>query len=450
LNYWRGSHYGGSICNIAATDAWTKVVGPFLIYCNSGEGHDALWHDALAQEDKEARAWPYDWVKGVDYPHKAERATVTGRIVLDDSQAPGSGLTNLLVGLTAPDYAPAVIPRRSPPGGRPGGFGGFGGFGLAGGGDDEAGLTNSSAANGTNDFGRRRFGGNGTNRFGQSGTDGLARFGTNGFRGRFGGAGFGLPRSVDWQTDAKNYEFWVQADRDGNFTIPNVRPGTYWLHAIADGVLGDLTVSNVVATSGQKLALGKIDWQPVRYGKQLWDIGIPNRTGSEFFKGDDYFHWGWYLQYPKLFPYDVKYVIGQSDYHKDWFFEQVPYNDDTNNTTGGGRGSATTWTVTFDLPAAPQGKATLRLAICGAGTRTLAADMNGVTIGGVSNLVYNAVINRDGIGGTWGEHDLVFNAGLMKAGKNVLGLTVPAGGLTSGVIYDYLRLELDEAAAPPQ
>jgi hypothetical protein len=31
-----------------------------------------------------------------------------------------------------------------------------------------------------------------------------------------------------------------------------------------------------------------------------------------------------------------------------------------------------------------------------------------------------------------------------------LGLTVPAGGLTSGIIYDYLRLELDENAEPPK
>ena len=38
----------------------------------------------------------------------------------------------------------------------------------------------------------------------------------------------------------------------------------------------------------------------------------------------------------------------------------------------------------------------------------------------------------------------------MKAGKNVLSLTVPAGGLTSGIIYDYLRLELDENAPPPK
>ncbi len=145
----------------------------------------------------------------------------------------------------------------------------------------------------------------------------------------------------------------------------------------------------------------------------------------------------------------MKYVIGKSDFRKDWFFEQVPYNDDTNNTTGTGRGSATTWTVTFDLPAAPHGKATLRLAICGVSTRTLMADMNDQSIGSVTNLIYNATINRDGIGGTWCERDLVFNAALMKPGKNVLGLTVPAGGITSGIIYDYLRLELDENAAPP-
>ena len=396
-----------------------------------------MWHNALAKANTEAKAWPFDWVNGVDYPHKNERATVAGKIVLSDPLAPGLRMKNLLVGLSAPDYAPAIIPRNFRGGGR------FGGFGLAGGGDDEAAITNQNSlgTGGTNDPTSRRFSSNFTNRF--------ARFGTNGFRGRFGG-GFGLPRVVDWQTDAKNYEFWVRANDNGKFEIPNVRPGTYSLHAIANGVLGDLTVSNIVVTPGQNLNLGRIDWQPVRFGKQLWDIGIPNRNGSEFFKGDEYFHWGWYLQYPKLFPYDVKYVIGKSDFHKDWFFEQVPYNEDTNNTTGGGRGSASTWTVMFDLPAAPHGKAILRLAICGVGTRTLLADMNDQSIGGVSNLVYNATINRDGIGGYWGEHDIAFNAALMKQGENVLGLTVPAGGLMNGIIYDYLRLELDENSEPPK
>ena len=45
---------------------------------------------------------------------------------------------------------------------------------------------------------------------------------------------------------------------------------------------------------------------------------------------------------------------------------------------------------------------------------------------------------------------LVVNAALMKPGKNVLGLTVPAAPLTAGIIYDYLRLGLDENAEPPK
>jgi len=33
---------------------------------------------------------------------------------------------------------------------------------------------------------------------------------------------------------------------------------------------------------------------------------------------------------------------------------------------------------------------------------------------------------------------------MLKPGANEMQLTVPAGELTSGVIYDYLRLELNE------
>jgi rhamnogalacturonan endolyase len=294
-----------------------------------------------------------------------------------------------------------------------------------------------------------------SNRFARYGNNDYGRGGTNNFRGRGRGragrgGGGGLPRVVDWQNDAKNYEFWVHADANGNFTIPNVRAGTYSLHAIADGVLGDLTVSNVVVAPGENLKLGNINWQPVRYGRQLWDIGIPNRNGSEFLDGNNYFHWGWYLTYPKLFPRDVNYIVGISDYRKDWFFEQVPHNENPTNTTGSGQGRSTTWTVAFNLSDAPHGKATLRLAICGVGARNLAVSMNDRSIGRVTNLVYNATINRDGIGGYWMEHDLVFNAARMKAGENILKLTIPAGGLMNGIIYDYLRLELDEDAKPPK
>ena len=359
LNYWRGSHYGGSSCVMGQGEEWTKVIGPFLLYCNSGPTPEAVWKDAMAQAGREAEAWPYAWVSGVNYPHKEGRGTVGGRIVLADPLAPAAKMPHLLVGLAYPDYTPTT----------------------------------------------------------------------------------GGP--VDWQTDAKHYEFWVRGDAQGHFTIPNVRPGPYTLHAIADGVLGEYAKVDVTIAAGQILDLGRLTWTPVRHGRQLWDIGVPDRTAKEFLHGGKGRQWGLYLQYPKDFPNDVHYVIGKSDYHKDWNYAQVPRASDE---TGSGNGPATTWSVTFGLPAALHGSATLCLALAGSSARHVAVAVNGKPAGETGPLPDTATIRRDALRGYWQERDVTFDAALMKAGTNVLTLTVPAGGVMSGVEYDYLRLELDDAA----
>jgi hypothetical protein len=152
--------------------------------------------------------------------------------------------------------------------------------------------------------------------------------------------GVRTPERMTWQNDAKHYEFWTRGTADGRFTIPNVRPGTYELHAIADGVLGEYAKADITIGSGGKVDLGKLEWVPVRYGKQLWQIGIPNRSASEFLNGNDHWHWGEYIQYAKLFPNDVNFTIGKSDFHKDWFIYQVPHDLDPNDTTGRGQGRA--------------------------------------------------------------------------------------------------------------
>ena len=430
LDYWTSGHYaGGANCSIPAGEAWNKVVGPIFLYCNTlanprtpsqadlatlaatagnptipdawKQNGTALWQDALAQAKIERAKWPFEWVKGVDYPQKNERATVTGQFVLDDPQATSTKLPNLTVGLAHPDYP-----------------------------------------------------GNGSQ-----------------FQLRAGNGNV-----VKWPHDGNYYQFWNDGTDDGKFTIPNLRPGTYNLHAFADGVLGEFEQDNITVTAGQSLDLGKIAWKPVRYGKQLWDIGYPDRTGDKFFKGDgaNYWRWGWCVRYPLLFPNDITYTIGLSDYHKDWFFEQVPHGESTawlnpaakdpanqpfgwvaTGTPGQdmwrtiGHGRADTWTIKFTLDKAGQGLATLRLALAGAdGAGGLAIAVNGKNVGVVYPTATNALrYNTDK--GVWQERDLAFDAALLKPGENQMQLTVPAGDLTSGVVYDYLRLELDENHAPP-
>ena len=157
LYVWKGPHYGATDLVVPKGEEWTKTIGPFLLYCNSGADHDAMWHDALTEAAKESKQWPYKWAAAPGpIPSATERGSLTGQIVLKDPLAPPSEkMQHLLVGLTHPDYP---------------------------------------LANG---------------------------------------------QLVDWQHDGKYYQYWTRGDADGHFTIANVRPGIYTLHAFADGVLGE-------------------------------------------------------------------------------------------------------------------------------------------------------------------------------------------------------------------
>jgi len=369
LNYWRSSHYGGAEVNVAGGEDWTKVIGPFLIYVNSGRGHEDIYTNARATAVAEAAKWPYAWVKGVDYPLAAGRAIVKGKLTLNDPIIKGN-FANLMVGLTAPAY---VSPAPA-----------------------------------------------------------------------------GMPRMItDWQRDAKFYQFWEKGNADGSFTIPYVRPGKYTLHAYADGVLGEYTQVDVIVESGKPLNLGNLTWTPVRKGKQLWEVGIPNRDASEFFMASEYNNPFISIKYASLFPNDVIYTIGKSHFSKDWFFQHVPHSQDLNAQPVHYRGATnlgneTPYTVAFDLPNASKGKATLRFAICGTGTKSIVISVNGKSVGMLKLLSGDGVITRHGKHGIWYEKEFSFDAKAMKIGENKLTITVPAGSVNNGMMYDYIRLELDE------
>ncbi len=474
LDYWRGTHYnGGASCNVPAGEKWDKVIGPIFIYVNSLARYatpspadlatlaatagnptvppawtanaTALWRDALAQAKKEKAGWPYAWVNGVDYPHRDQRGTVIGQLVLVDPQAATTLLPGLTVGLAYPDEgadpgAPIVFTAASKP---PPRFEGFGG----------------------------------RQRNGPPTPEERAAFAARleRFRREF------HPPPLDWEHDAKHYQFWTDGSEDGRFTITNVRPGTYELHAFADGVLGVYAKADITVRAGETVNLGRLEWKPVRYGRQVWEIGYPDRTGDKFFKGDgaDYWLWGWCLRYPLLFPHDITYTIGKSDYRRDWFFEQVPHGeslawlnpvakDPANQRFGWvkaeslaeypqtdqsgpwriyGHGRATTWTIKFPMTGSPHGLAALRVALAGANAYELGVAVNGDRVGAIYPKRTDAIrynTNKS----VWYQYVLEFDAARLHQGENEMQLTVPAGDVTAGVVYDYLRLELNEHATP--
>ena len=130
---------------------------------------------------------------------------------------------------------------------------------------------------------------------------------------------------------------------------------------------------------------------------------------------------GMFLLYAKLFPNDVNYVIGKSDFRKDWFFEHVPHNENPDAKPAGynmgpAQGRATPWSITFDLAQAPRGQAHLRLAICGqqhAGNRRRRqrpARRQG------RPPVHRRRDRPKRNHGVWSERDVAFDASAMKAG----------------------------------
>ena len=108
LQHFGRDHFGGSGTSVAAGETWSKIFGPFLLYCNkagatSHQG-DALWADAQAQAQAEIAAWPYSWLTNSDYPADSLRGTVTGKIILTDPLKPSLTVgTNTWVGVSQPD-----------------------------------------------------------------------------------------------------------------------------------------------------------------------------------------------------------------------------------------------------------------------------------------------------------------------------------------------------------
>jgi rhamnogalacturonan endolyase len=248
---------------------------------------------------------------------------------------------------------------------------------------------------------------------------------------------------VNWQDDSRHYEYWVHAGRNGSFTIPNVRPGTYTLYAFTTGAVGEFSQANVAVTAGASTPLGQVTWNVPHPGSSIaWEIGVPDRTASEFRHGDDYFQPYLWNQFPAEFSNPLEYTVGVSDWRRDWNYVQCGY-------PGSPAWTPWKWRIHFNLTTPPAaGNATLTIAYASSyyGRTEIYVNDETTRFKLVTPSVDggNALI-REGIHAKYCVEEIPIPTTLLKPGANTITLIQGANRFDRPffhVMYDYLSLEL--------
>ncbi|PWA36453.1 Carbohydrate-binding-like fold [Artemisia annua] len=262
-----------------------------------------------------------------------------------------------------------------------------------------------------------------------------------------------------WQRECKDYQFWTETCENGDFSIKNIRTGTYNLYAWVPGFLGDYRNEVAITiTPGCNINVGTLIYEPPRNGPTLWEIGIPDRSAAEFYVPDPnpqyvnklfldqpknkFRQYGLWEKYGELYPQeDLVFTVGESDYSKDWFYAQVPRKKEDKSYEG------TTWQIKFKLENI-QRSATyiLRIALAGASLAELqvrANDRNKPRPLFTTGLIgRDNAIPRHGIHGLYWLYSIDVLGSLLLEGDNTFYLTqTRSQSPFQAIMYDYIRLE---------
>eukprot|EP00252_Welwitschia_mirabilis_P026686 TRINITY_DN8830_c0_g1_i1.p1 TRINITY_DN8830_c0_g1~~TRINITY_DN8830_c0_g1_i1.p1 ORF type:complete len:644 (+),score=75.58 TRINITY_DN8830_c0_g1_i1:259-2190(+) len=261
-----------------------------------------------------------------------------------------------------------------------------------------------------------------------------------------------------WQKESKGYQFWSQADENGNFCLKNIRSGTYNLYGWVPGILGDyMKEESIYIYPGCNIDIGVLIYAPPRDGPTIWEIGIPDRTAGKFFIPDPnpsyinrlfvnhrerFRQYGLWERYSEIFQNnDLIYIVGSSDWRTDWYFAH------TCRIHSDGSLHPATWQVKFQLSdVQPNNHYKLRLAIASSTNAALQIRFNDQNIYrphfDTMQFGKDNAIARHGIHGLYHLFNIDVSGKWLVEGENTMYITQrkPTSPFT-GVMYDYLRLE---------
>jgi rhamnogalacturonan endolyase len=253
--------------------------------------------------------------------------------------------------------------------------------------------------------------------------------------------------SPDWQLQNLDYLYYTKAGADGTFQIPAVRPGTYTLYTVVKGEFGEYRKDGVEVASNRTASLGPLTWQLPEHRKQLWQIGVPNRSADEFRNGQSH-QWGLWFNYPVDFPTDVHFIVGKSDYKTDWNYFQPAIHTpgDPKQLKVPVSTKPAVWTVQFPVNESYKGTAYLTIGIAGSVNGSLKADLNGQEIAKYASIPGGPKVDssfyRVAAAGIYRTLSIPFDASLLKHGDNLLSLSQLSNSNNAGLLYDALRMEV--------
>ncbi|KAF2822834.1 rhamnogalacturonate lyase precursor [Ophiobolus disseminans] len=237
--------------------------------------------------------------------------------------------------------------------------------------------------------------------------------------------------SISTLDQGQGFYYTTYADKDGKFSIHDIRTGTYGLYAWGNGgsisdVTTNFTQNNIVIADNKNTNLKDLTWKVTDASKRIFQIGAFDRKTDGFkLSGPTPYEHGRITKCPGNLTYTVP-----TSKSEDWCF---------------GQSALGTWRVNFPVENATTSAAKLTVSLAGF-SQGSSADilLNGVQVGNITSAsLLNSQDTYRGAtrAGEWRLLEFPVTKEQLKVGGNVLDVRVTRTTVVRGWLWDSLVLE---------